>query len=337
MAEAHPVGFRHPMIAKEKGAKLIHVDPRFTRTSAMCDIYAPIRPGTDIAFLGGLINYVLENEEYFEEYVKVYTNAATIITEDFEEADASGLFSGWDEENNQYDPSSWRYEGHADRLRLRRGEPGHASWARPARARAGRCIPGMPRPTDMTLEHPRCVFQILKRHFARYTPEMVEKRQRHPEGGFPRGSQDPVPRTRGARRPRRSATPSAGRSIPRACRSSARRRSCSSSSATSGVPAAASWRCGARDHPGLDRHRHPLRHPSRLSADAGREQGPRYVGELRGGRDRRDGLVEQLPQVHNQPDEGLVRREVRSRERRSSSTTSRASRATTPTTPRSWT
>ncbi len=73
MAEAHPVGFRHPMIAREKGAKLIHVDPRFTRTSAMCDIYAPIRAGTDIAFLGGLINYVIDNEQYFEEYVVNYT------------------------------------------------------------------------------------------------------------------------------------------------------------------------------------------------------------------------------------------------------------------------
>jgi formate dehydrogenase major subunit len=111
MAEAHPVGFRHPMIAREKGAKLIHVDPRFTRTSAMCDIYAPVRAGTDIAFLGGLINYVIENERYFEDYVRHYTNAATLITEDFEDAGATGLFSGWDEENRQYDPSSWRYEG----------------------------------------------------------------------------------------------------------------------------------------------------------------------------------------------------------------------------------
>ena len=104
MAEAHPVGFRHPMIAKEKGAKLIHVDPRFTRTSAMCDIYAPIRPGTDIAFLGGLINYVIENERYFKEYVVHYTNAATLVTEEFEDADASGLFSGWDEEKQTVRP-----------------------------------------------------------------------------------------------------------------------------------------------------------------------------------------------------------------------------------------
>ena len=111
MAEAHPVGFRHPMIAKNKGAKLIHVDPRFTRTSAMCDIYAPIRPGTDIAFLGGLIKYVIENEKYFEEYVKAFTNAATIIDERFEDADPTGFFSGWDEETNSYSAETWQYEG----------------------------------------------------------------------------------------------------------------------------------------------------------------------------------------------------------------------------------
>src|SRR5215210_4062849 len=111
MAEAHPVGFRHPMIAREKGAKLIHIDPRFTRTSAMCDIYAPIRPGTDIAFLGGLINYVLENERYFEEYVVNYTNAATLINEDYEDVDEQGLFVGWNEDQQMYDPTGWRYEG----------------------------------------------------------------------------------------------------------------------------------------------------------------------------------------------------------------------------------
>ncbi|HJQ28588.1 MAG TPA: molybdopterin-dependent oxidoreductase, partial [Rubrobacter sp.] len=174
MAEAHPVGFRHPMIAKKKGAKLIHVDPRFTRTSAMCDIYAPLRPGTDIVFLGGLINYVIENEAYFEEYVKIYTNAATIITEDFEDADASGLFSGWDEESKQYDPSSWRYEGHPIDYASVGGSQGRIV-GEAGEGENGEMHPGMPRPTDMSLEHPRCVFQILKRHFAKYTPEMVEK------------------------------------------------------------------------------------------------------------------------------------------------------------------
>jgi formate dehydrogenase major subunit len=174
MAEAHPVGFRHPMIAKKKGAKLIHVDPRFTRTSAMCDIYAPLRPGTDIVFLGGLINYVLENDAYFEEYVKIYTNAATIITEDFEDADATGLFSGWNEESKQYDPSSWRYEGQPIDYASVGGSQGRIV-GEAGEGENGEMSPDMPRPTDMSLQHPRCVFQILKRHFAKYTPEMVEK------------------------------------------------------------------------------------------------------------------------------------------------------------------
>ncbi len=129
MAEAHPVGFRHPMIARERGAKLIHVDPRFTRTSAMCDIYAPIRAGTDIAFLGGLISYVIENEQYFEEYVKHYTNAATLIHEDYEDMDTTGLFVGWDEEMQAYDPASWRYEARPSTTRPS-GVARAVSWAR---------------------------------------------------------------------------------------------------------------------------------------------------------------------------------------------------------------
>ena len=173
MAEAHPVGFRHPMIAKSKGAKLIHVDPRFTRTSAMCDIYAPIRPGTDIAFLGGLINYVIQNEQYFRDYVVHYTNAATLVTEEFEEADASGLFSGWDEESKTYDPSSWRYEG----TPIDYASVGGSQGSLIGEDIGGESTPdeGEPRPQDPTLEHERCIFQLLKRHFAKYTPEMVEK------------------------------------------------------------------------------------------------------------------------------------------------------------------
>ena len=183
MAECHPVGFRHPMIAREKGATLIHVDPRFTRTSAMCDIYAPVRAGTDIAFLGGLINYVIENEKYFGEYVVNYTNAATLVSEDFEDADVTGLFSGWDEEKQRYDPTSWRYEGHPidyasiggsqDRIV---GEAGEGE--------EHEMHEGRPRPNDPTLQHPRCVFQVLKRHFSRYTPEMVERVTGCPKEAF---------------------------------------------------------------------------------------------------------------------------------------------------------
>src|SRR5262245_38423745 len=105
MAEAHPVGFRWPMKAKARGATLVHVDPRFTRTSAMCDRFVPIRAGSDIAFLGGLINYVLSNERWFREYVLAYTNATAIVSEKFRGADElDGVFVGYDPANGRYDP-----------------------------------------------------------------------------------------------------------------------------------------------------------------------------------------------------------------------------------------
>ena len=114
MAEAHPVGFRWPMKAKERGATLIHVDPHFSRTSAHCDVYVPIRAGTDIAFLGGIINYVLTHDRWFKEYVLAYTNASTLIQEGFQDTeDLDGLFSGYDPETDAYDAvkGHWGYEG----------------------------------------------------------------------------------------------------------------------------------------------------------------------------------------------------------------------------------
>src|SRR6516164_7625043 len=114
MAEAHPVGFRWPMKAKERGARLIHVDPHFSRTSAHCDLYVPIRAGSDIAFLGGMINYVLSHDRWFKEYVLHYTNASTLIQEGFQDTeDLDGLFSGFDPETGVYDVVSghWGYEG----------------------------------------------------------------------------------------------------------------------------------------------------------------------------------------------------------------------------------
>src|SRR5581483_696450 len=111
MAECHPVAFRFVTQAQARGAKLLHVDPRFTRTSALADVYAPLRAGTDIVFLGGLIRYVIENERYFREYVASYTNAATLITEEYRDAeDLAGLFSGFDAERRQYDAKTWRYD-----------------------------------------------------------------------------------------------------------------------------------------------------------------------------------------------------------------------------------
>src|ERR1700731_3093835 len=98
MAENHPVGFRWPMKAKERGATIIHVDPRFSRTSAAANLYVPIRSGSDIAFLGGLINYVLTNDRWFHDYVLAYTNASTIIDEGFRDTeDLAGMFSGFDQ------------------------------------------------------------------------------------------------------------------------------------------------------------------------------------------------------------------------------------------------
>ena len=114
MAENHPIAFRFVVKAKEKGATVIHVDPRFTRTSALADIYAPIRTGTDIAFLGGIIHYLLENDLWFKEYALDYTNLATIIDERFQDADElDGLFSGWNEDKGAYHYECWQYKGEA--------------------------------------------------------------------------------------------------------------------------------------------------------------------------------------------------------------------------------
>ncbi|MEY2527519.1 MAG: formate dehydrogenase major subunit, partial [Verrucomicrobiota bacterium] len=150
MAEAHPVGFRWVMKAKERGATIIHVDPRFSRTSALADIWVPIRAGGDIAFLGGLVRHIIENDLFFRDYVVHFTNASCILREDFRDAEegATGFFSGWSGEQCGYDRATWLYKGDG-----------------------GLSFPER----DLTLQHPRCVLQTLRRHFARYTPEMVEK------------------------------------------------------------------------------------------------------------------------------------------------------------------
>jgi formate dehydrogenase major subunit len=177
MAENHPVGFQWVIEAKEAGSKVLHVDPRFSRTSAVADIWVPLRAGSDILFLGGLINYVLENELFFREYVVHYTNASVIIPEDFEDTeDLGGVFSGWNAEKKSYDPSSWLYEGVANDANAQTGQtaPGEAQGGH---AQQGANVsPDLNRyRQDLTLQHPRCVFQLLKRHFSRYTPEMVEQ------------------------------------------------------------------------------------------------------------------------------------------------------------------
>lgn len=178
MAECHPVGFQWVMEAKARGATIIHVDPRFTRTSAVADLHVPIRVGSDIAFLGALINHVLTNGLEFREYVAAYTNAGTILREDLADTeDLDGLFSGFDPEEHVYDTETWQYEGApAAPAGGQRDRPSGRSTKTSARSEAhgsgGASMQGTPE-VDPTLEHPRCVFQVLKRHFARYTPELV--------------------------------------------------------------------------------------------------------------------------------------------------------------------
>ena len=197
MAEAHPVGFQWVMEAKKRGATIIHVDPRFTRTSALADIHVPLRAGSDIAFLGGLVNYVLSHDLDFREYVVAYTNAAAIIEDAYQDTeDLEGLFSGFDGESGQYDPSSWQYAGAATAPAAGQRDPaqpagpdgdgggggsdsndqkeGQDAGQSESHGSGGASVGAKPR-RDESLQDPRCVFQILKRHFARYTPEMVRE------------------------------------------------------------------------------------------------------------------------------------------------------------------
>ncbi len=197
MAENHPVGFQWVIEAREKnGAKVIHVDPRFTRTSAMADIWAPLRPGSDILFLGAIIKYTIDNNKYFHDYVVNYTNAPKIIREEFRDTeDLAGFFSGWDAKEGRYKPDTWLYEGAPDKEKekharrdsaaaVHEDDGGHGMrGAAPAgevdgghgKDRGGEASDPGQFDEDPTLQHPRCVFQLLKKHFSRYTPEMVEQ------------------------------------------------------------------------------------------------------------------------------------------------------------------
>jgi formate dehydrogenase major subunit len=174
MAECHPVAFQWVVEARARGAKVIHVDPRFTRTSALADTHVPIRAGSDIVFLGAIINYVLERERYFKEYVVSYTNASAIIDERFQDTeDADGLFSGWDPERRTYDNTTWQYAGLDDGDHA---EGEHESETGQQHGGIGAPLDEAHAPqTDPTLQHPRCVFQLLRKHFRRYTPELVEQ------------------------------------------------------------------------------------------------------------------------------------------------------------------
>ena len=175
MAEQHPVGFQWVMEAKERGAKVIHVDPRFTRTSAMADLHVPIRAGTDIAFLGGIVNCIFRHEAYFEEYVRHYTNGPVILKDEYVDTEeASGFFSGWNPDHSAYAIDSWGYNktsgettaGKTLQLADVSGDQAHG-------AHGMQLDRGEPPDLDNSMQHERCVLQVLRRHFARYTPEVV--------------------------------------------------------------------------------------------------------------------------------------------------------------------
>ena len=189
MAECHPVGFQWVMEAKARGAKVIHVDPRFTRTSALADLHVPLRAGSDIVFLGAIINHILTTESYFREYVVSYTNAATLINGDFRDTeDLDGLFSGYAADKGTYDPATWRYLDSRDQTDSGSGVSANSKSRSGGRAEAhahhspgdefGSGGPPLEQSRvhrDETLQDPRCVFQVLKRHYARYTPDKVQE------------------------------------------------------------------------------------------------------------------------------------------------------------------
>ena len=172
--ENHPLSSRWVERAQDKGAKWIVVDPRYSRSAAQADIYARIRPGTDIAFYGGLIRYIIENKLYQKEYILHYTNAACILRPDFKFNEETGLFSGWDPETKRYDNETWGYD--VDKKVGWNTTPGSAfSWVNDPD------VPKFKTPDlkvlkrDMTLTDPNCVLNVMRRHYARYTPEMVHR------------------------------------------------------------------------------------------------------------------------------------------------------------------
>jgi formate dehydrogenase major subunit len=173
MAENHPVGFQWVIEARERGAEVIHIDPRFSRTSAMATKYVRIRAGADIAFLGGIVHHILENDRWFRDYVVNYTNAPVIVNEGFQDTeDLDGLFSGWNPDKGQYDPETWQYAGMEVHGAAGEREAG-VSAERSLGAAGAPLSHGEPPEIDETLEHPHCVFQLLKKHYSRYTPEAV--------------------------------------------------------------------------------------------------------------------------------------------------------------------
>src|SRR5213082_1977535 len=187
-AENHPCGFKWPVEAKRtRNAKMIVVDPRFTRTASVADLFCQIRAGSDIAFLGGLIHYAIENHRIAKDYLLNYTNAAFVIKEGFKLPE-DGLYSGFDAETQTYDNTSWNYQEGGDLS----GKPARAKGDPPPPKENKGAAAGKPLPPhlpenvayDLTLQHPNCVFQLLRKQYSRYTPEMVERITGVPKAQF---------------------------------------------------------------------------------------------------------------------------------------------------------
>src|SRR2546426_9275702 len=187
-AKNHPCGLKWPIKAKlHRNAKMIVVDPRLTRTAATADLFLQIRAGTDIAFLGGLINYAIQNNRFPKDYLLNYTSAPLIVREGFKLAE-DGASSGFDPATQTYDRSTWNYDeggnmtGKAAAMAAAPAVASHAGDPAQHKSATGAAkvpppVPLMPEKVayDLDLQHPRCIFQLLKRHYSRYTPEMVER------------------------------------------------------------------------------------------------------------------------------------------------------------------
>ena len=312
MAENHPVGFQWVMEARERGAKVIHIDPRFTRTSAMATKWVGIRAGSDIAFLGGIVNYILAERPLLRGVRQALHERAGDHRRGSSPTPRTldGLFSGWDPEKGSTTSTTLAVRGDGDARRRRPARGGLRAEGRavgPRRRTAAASSHGEPPSEDPTLTHPRCVFQLLKRHYARYTPEFVaetcgcsvedfldvcealaQNSGRERTSAFVlRGRLDAAHGRRPVH-PRRGDHPAAARQHRPAGRRHHRA-------------------ARARVDPGLDRHPDALQHPARLPADAAR-RGLRRLRQLRRGEHVADRLVGQLHGVLGQPDEGVLRR-----------------------------
>ena len=276
MAECHPVGFQWVEEAKSRGAKIIHVDPRFTRTSAIADKHVFIRAGSDVVLLGALINYVLANDLWFKEYVVAYTNAATLINEDFRDTEElGGLFSGYEPETGHYDPSTWAYAENDGTDFKDSCEHGASASPRAAGDEYGDGGPPLPHARvlrDETLQDPRTVFQILRRHYARYTPEMVREVCGISADDFGYLARDDHRELRPGAHDLLRLRPRLDAALPgRAVHQD--RRDPAVAARQHGAPGRRHHGpARARQHPGVDRHPDVVQPPSRVPADA--ERGP---------------------------------------------------------------